>query len=234
MISDLQLHRDIRKADRRLVRLFGEPRRPNRDALSQLVSTILSQSTTDVQTARSFAELRRRFPTWEKLMAARVSDIAKAIRASGLARQKAPRIKKALLQIARAQGRIDLSFLKKMPAEEAFRWLMRIKGVGPKTASIVLLFSFRKPFFPVDTHIHRVTKRLGWIPQAASAEKAHTLLSAAVPTELHYRLHLNLIELGRQICRAREPRCEACPLTDFCYYYARVYLRGPRKGVQVR
>lgn len=167
-------------------------------------------------------------------MAARVSDIAKAIRASGLAKQKAPRIKRALQQIAREQGRIDLSFLKKMPAEEAFRWLTRIKGVGPKTASIVLLFSFQKPFFPVDTHIHRVTKRLGWIPQKASAEKAHTLLSAAVPAELHYRLHLNLIELGRQICRARVPRCDACPLNDICYYYGRVYLSEPRKDIQVR
>ncbi len=105
------------------------------------------------------------------------------------------------------------------------QWLTRIAGVGPKTASIVLLFSFQQPLFPVDTHIHRVTKRLGWIPQNASAEKAHELLRIAVPARLNYRLHLDLIRFGREICQARRPRCEVCPLTDLCAYYATVYGR---------
>ncbi len=181
---------------------------------------MLSQATTDVQTDRSFGELRRRFPTWEKVRDARTSGIAHAIRASGLSKQKAPRIKKALEQITRERGRIELRFLKKMPAEEAFRWLMSIKGVGSKTASIVLLFCFDKAFFPVDTHIHRVTKRLGWIPHNATADKAHAILGTDVPAKLHYRLHLNLIQLGRQICQARAPRCSVCPVTDLCEYYA--------------
>lgn len=186
---------------------------------------MLSQATTDVQTDRSFEELRRRFPTWEKARDARVSEIAEAIRASGLSQQRAPRIKRALQQITHERGRIELGFLKKIPAEEAFRWLINIKGVGSKTASIVLLFCFEKAFFPVDTHIHRVTKRLGWIPQNATPEKAHTILGASIPAKLHYRLHLNLIQLGRQICQARETRCDICPLTDLCEYYAIQDLR---------
>jgi endonuclease-3 len=213
----------ILQVDERLRDLYGEPRKAPKDAVSQLVGTILSQATTDVQTDRSFAELRRRFPTWEQVQEAPVSQIAQAIRSSGLAKQKAPRIKKALRQIAKERGRIELNFLKKMPPDEAMEWLMRIGGVGPKTASIVLLFSFQQPLFPVDTHIHRVTKRLGWIPENASAEKAHVLLRVAVPPSLHYRLHLNLIRFGREICQARRPRCEVCPLTDLCEYYARIY-----------
>lgn len=210
----------IQKVDIRLKRLFGEPRKRNRDPVSQLVVTVLSQATTDVQTERSFEELRRRFQTWEKVRDARASEIAKAIRASGLSKQKAPRIKRALQQITRERGRIELGFLKKMPAEEAFRWLTSIKGVGSKTASIVLLFCFEKAFFPVDTHIHRVTKRLGWVPHNATADKAHAILGASIPAKMHYRLHLNLIQLGRQICQARKPRCDVCPLTDLCEYYA--------------
>lgn len=137
--------------------------------------TILSQATTDTQTERSFAELRRRFPSWEQLRDAPASAIARAIHGSGLSRQKAPRIKAALRHITRACGRIALSFLQQMPVAEARQWLRQIAGVGPKTASIVLLFAFNKPVFPVDTHIHRVTRRLGWIPPRANAEQAHVL-----------------------------------------------------------
>jgi endonuclease-3 len=217
----------IVQVDKRLRRLYGEPHKPPKDAVAQLVGTILSQATTDVQTARSFAELRRRFPTWQQVRDAPVSQIARAIRSSGLSKQKAPRIKQALQHITKERGNISLNFLKRMAPDEAMRWLTRIGGVGPKTASIVLLFSFQQPLFPVDTHIHRVTKRLGWIPQKASAEKAHTLLRAAVPPRLHYRLHLNLIAHGRAVCQARRPQCEVCPLTDLCEYYqqSRLYQR---------
>ena len=217
--ANLPRNSQILKVDKRLKRLYGEPHRPRRDPVGQLVATMLSQATTDVQTARSFAELRRRLPTWEQVRDAPVSQIAQAIHSSGLSKQKAPRIKQALEHITRQRGRIELGFLKKMPPPEAKRWLTNIAGVGPKTASIVLLFSFNQPFFPVDTHIHRIARRLGWIPQSASTEQAHALLTAAVPPELHYGLHLNLIELGRGICQARRPRCEVCPLTDVCEYY---------------
>jgi endonuclease-3 len=216
---------EIREVDRRLRKLYGDPQKPPKDAVSQLVATMLSQATTDIQTARSFQNLRRQFRTWEAVRDAPVSQVAKAIRSSGLSKQKAPRIKRALQHITSERGRIELNFLKKLPAEEARRWLMNIAGVGPKTASIVLLFTYQQPLFPVDTHIHRVTKRLGWIPQEANAEKAHEILTALVPPELHYRLHLNLINLGREICQARRPRCQVCPLTDLCEYYAKVYSK---------
>jgi endonuclease-3 len=212
----------VREVDRRLKRLYGQPQRPPKDAVSQLVATILSQATTDTQTARSFAELRRRFPSWTQVRDAPVSQIARAIHSSGLSYQKAPRIKQALQHITQVRGKIDLRFLEQMPAEQGKQWLMQIAGVGPKTASIVLLFCFAKPLFPVDTHIYRVTKRLGWIPPNATAAKAHELLRTAVPPRLHYRLHLNLIEHGRAICQARRPRCEVCPLTDLCEYYQKV------------
>ncbi len=217
--ANLPRNSQILKVDKRLKRLFGEPHRPRRNPVGQLVATMLSQATTDAQTARSFAELRRRFPTWEQVRQAPASQIAQAVRSSGLSEQKAPRIKRALQHITRERGRIELGFLKKMPPPEAKRWLTNIAGVGPKTASIVLLFSFQMPFFPVDTHVHRVTKRLGWIPENASAEKAHEILAAAIPPKLHYRLHLNLIAHGRAICQARRPRCEVCPLIEVCRYY---------------
>jgi endonuclease III len=210
---------EIVEVDRRLAQRFGEPRKHRRDPVSQLIITMLSQATTDVQTDRSFAELRRRLPTWDQVRDAPVSEIARAIRSSGLSKQKAPRIKKALQHISCERGRIDLGFLKRLPPDEAMQWLLDIAGVGPKTASIVLLFSLGKPFFPVDTHIHRVTRRLGWVPQSASADKAHTLLGALVPPELYFRLHLNLIELGRAVCHARKPECEMCPLRNVCEYY---------------
>ena len=217
---------EILTVDRRLKRLYGEPARPRRDPVSQLIGTMLSQATTDTQTARSFAELRRRYPTWEQVREAPVSEIARAIRSSGLSGQKAPRIKKALQQITKERGRIELNFLDKMPPEEAKRWLMNMAGVGPKTASIVLLFSLRKPFFPVDTHVYRVTQRLGWVPLNASAEKAHEILGALIPPRLYFRLHINLIRHGREICIAGIPRCELCPLQSPCEYYRRV-----RRGI---
>jgi len=213
----------ILAVDQRLIGLFGEPRRRRRDPVSQLVITMLSQATTDVQTDRSFAELKRRYPTWEQVRSAPVSQIANAIRSSGLSEQKAPRIKGALQFIARRRGRIELGFLKRMSDPEANRWLMGITGVGPKTAAIVLLFSFKKAFFPVDTHVFRVTKRLGWILKDANPEKTHEILRSAVPPNLHYRLHLNLIRLGREICEARKPKCSKCPLTDLCAYYSGAY-----------
>jgi endonuclease-3 len=199
--------------------MYGEPRGRGRDPVSQLIATMLSQATTDTQTARSFENLRRRFPTWEEVRDAPAAEIAKQIKGSGLSKQKAPRIKSALQHITRERGKIELNFLKRMPDEEAYRWLTRIKGVGSKTASIVLLFAFHRPLFPVDTHIHRITRRLGWVPQNASADKAHGILQPLIPDEAHYRLHVNLIRFGREICIARLPRCEVCPLTDLCEYY---------------
>jgi endonuclease III len=221
----------VAEVDRRLKQAFGIPRNRERDAVSQLVATILSQATTDTQTARSFENLRRRFPTWDQVRDAPTAEIARQIKSSGLSRQKAPRIKAALQHITRERGQIELDFLNELPPEDSYRWLTHLKGVGPKTACIVLLFTFHKPLFPIDTHIHRITQRLGWIPHAASAEKAHKILRPLIPPRAHFRLHVNLIRLGREICRAQMPRCEICPLTDLCAYYQEMRSRTRYTGV---
>lgn len=220
----------IAEVDRRLTQVFGVPRRRGRDPVGQLVATMLSQATTDTQTARSFDKLVSRFPTWEQVRDAPVARIAEQIKSSGLSQQKAPRIKAALQHITRERGRIELDFLETLPFDQAYHWLRGIHGVGPKTASIVLLFTFRKPFFPVDTHIHRIARRLGWIPPNASAEYAHQVLQPLIPRGAHYRLHVNLIRHGREICIARMPRCEMCPLTDLCEYYWQTQQESIRRA----
>jgi endonuclease-3 len=151
-----------------------------------------------------------------------VSEIAPVIKASGLSNEKARYIKDALHFIEQERGKITLDFLADMPTAEARAWLTQMRGVGPKTASIVLLFALKMPVFPVDTHVHRVTRRLGWIGEKTTANQAHLILEELTPPRLYYRLHLNLIRLGREICRAPTPRCELCPLTDLCVYYQTV------------
>ncbi|MFQ5576398.1 MAG: endonuclease III domain-containing protein [Anaerolineae bacterium] len=190
--------------------------RPALPAVDELVSTILSQSTTDLNRDRAFNRLRERFGSWEAVRDGEVADIEAAIRVAGLSKQKAPRIKAALQAITTAQGRLTLDFLRAMPVGEARAWLMQLKGVGIKTASIILLFSFDMPAFPVDTHVHRTTRRLGLIAAKTGAEKAHYLLEAALPPQTYLEAHLNLIRLGREFCRARRPACNACPLQRMC------------------
>jgi endonuclease-3 len=212
----------IREVDKRLMALYGDKRwRQRAKPLDELILTVLSQHTNDVNRDKAYTELRRRFPKWEQVLDAPVRQIAAAIKSAGLANQKAPRIKAILQKIADANGgKLDLAFLGAMPLPEALAWLQRLPGVGPKTAACVLLFSFGKPVFPVDTHIYRIAKRLGWIDAKVSEAKANALLDDIVPDDIKYRLHLNLIQHGRTICRAQRPRCEICPLTDLCAYFA--------------
>ena len=141
---------------------------------------------------------------------------------AGLGQTKGPHIQSALRRITAERGRLELEFLRGMPVEEAKAWLTAMKGVGPKTAAIVLLFSLDRPAFPVDTHIHRVSRRLGLVPQSTSREKAHQLLEQLMPPETYYPLHLNLIRHGREVCVARKPRCDQCPLRDLCQYYSSI------------
>ncbi len=204
---------------RRLLQAYGEPvwRQPL-PALDELVSTILSQNTNDLNRDRAFVALRQRFPSWEAVRDARAQAVIRAIRVAGLANQKGPRIQKLLRAITAERGSLDLRFLRRMPAEQARQWLMRFQGVGPKTASIVLLFSLGKPAFPVDTHILRVSGRLGLRPERMTAEAAHDHLAGLFPPEAYAAAHLNLIRHGRGICRARRPRCQACVLNDLCPY----------------
>jgi endonuclease-3 len=199
---------------------YGYPAwRPSLPPVDELVSTILSQNTNDGNRDKAFDTLKERFPTWEGVRDAPVEDIITAIRSAGLANQKGPRIQAALRYITEAQGEISLDFLAEMEVEEAKTWLTQIDGVGPKTAAIILLFSFKRPAFPVDTHIHRVTKRLGLIGPDTNAERAHQELEAIIPPDQYFSAHLNIIRHGREICHARRPRCEECPLTAYCEYY---------------
>ena len=213
----------------RLLEVYGQPEwRPHLDPISEVVSTILSQNTTDVNRDRAFERLRARFATWEEVRDGPVEAIENAIRPAGLAQQKAPRIKGALQFITQERGELNLDFLKEMPVDEAKAWLTQIKGIGPKTAAIILLFSLGMPAFPVDTHVHRVTGRLGLIGPKVSAEKAHDLLEHLLPPDWYYPFHLNVIRHGREICHARNPKCEICPLQDLCGYYQAATDKPPQ------
>lgn len=203
----------------RLLAFYGQPlwRNPL-PALDELVSTILSQNTNDTNRDRAFAALRARFPTWEAVRDAEPEAVMDAIRPAGLANQKGPRIQQVLRAITAERGSLDLSFLADWPLEKARRWLLQFRGVGPKTAAIVLCFSLGRPAFPVDTHIYRVTGRIGLRPEKMSVEEAHSHLESLFLPETYYAAHLNLIRLGREICTARKPACERCPLEALCAF----------------
>ncbi len=220
-----------RAVNRRLRSAYGHHSwQPRYDPLSELIYTILSQNTSDVNSHRTFQYLRAAFPTWENVMASPVDEIASAIRIGGLARIKAPRIKAVLCQIAGERGSLDLSFLSDMAPAEARAWLRRLPGVGAKTAAIVLCFSLGKPALPVDTHVHRVTRRLGLIGDRDSAERAHDILEGLLPPEDYYDFHVNILTHGRRVCTARNPRHPDCVVSDLC----RAYQRFLREGVAVR
>ncbi len=204
----------------RLRAFYGDPQpRPLQDPLSELIQTVLSQNTADVNSDRAFASLMERFGgDWEAVRTAPVSEIADAIRSGGLADVKAARIKSILDRIVERCGELDLSFLRAVPLDEGRAFLRSLGGVGPKTAACVLLFSCGKAAMPVDTHVHRVSLRLGLVPARATAEQAHALLEEIVPPEQVYPVHMLLIRHGREICKAQRPRCPICPVADLCPY----------------
>ena len=203
----------------KLLEFYGEPiwRNPL-PAIDELVSTILSQNTNDVNRDRGFDALVARFPTWEQVRDANTDEVIETVRVAGLANQKGPRIQAVLKAITEERGNLDLSFLKKMSVDDARNWLTKFKGVGPKTAAIVLCFSLDMPAFPVDTHVYRVTGRIGLHPERMSVEQAHPHLESLFPPETYYAGHLNIIRLGREICTARKAMCEKCPLIKLCNY----------------
>ncbi|MEZ5424791.1 MAG: hypothetical protein R2747_00880 [Pyrinomonadaceae bacterium] len=197
--------------------MFGEPQLdPPSDILDMLVRIILSQATTGTNSRRTFQNLKKRFNNWEETLNAEEDEIADAIRLGGLADQKSKVIKDLLRQIKRDRGKLSLEFLREMPVEDARRTLENFRGIGPKTAACTLLFAAHREIFPLDTHIFRIFKRMGILPQKISDSGAHRLLDQLVPPGKFYSLHVNLIRLGKQICNPRQPICEECPLVEYC------------------
>ena len=193
--------------------------RSHGDPLSALVVTMLSQHTSDRNCERAFDDLRRRFPHWDDVRQAPVGEIADAIRTGGLADSKAPRIRRVLEQIYEEHGRTDLEFLRVLPTPDAKAYLNGFHGVGPKTTACVLMFSLGRPVLPVDTHVFRVSHRLGLIAKRIGEAKAHEALEAQLPPERVYSFHVHMIRHGRRVCTAQRPRCPECVLRTRCDYY---------------
>ncbi len=198
---------------------YGIPRRARSgNPLDILIETILSQNTNDQNRDKAYQRLKTRFPRWEDVLRARTKTIVSAIRQGGLAEQKARRIREILHWIKKREGKLSLSFLGKMDSEEIKKTIGPLKGVGPKTLHCLLLFGLRREAFPVDTHILRIGKRLGFIPEWMDAEKAHEWMSRLIPEKKSLSLHLNLIRFGRSVCKARNPLCDVCFLSGECLF----------------
>lgn len=209
------MNNEISKIIALLNKAYGEKKwEKRREPLDQLIQTILSQNTSDRNSYSAFSNLKRKYPSWESLIEASVDEIAETIRVGGLENIKAERIRSVLIAIKEKRGKLDLSHLRELPKEEAFSFLTAIKGVGQKTAAVVLLFSFGKPVLPVDTHIHRICKRLSLIGNADRL-KAHKILQNIIPEEQIYSFHINMIEHGRRVCKSK-PKCLECVLNTVC------------------
>jgi endonuclease III len=207
----------VRIITQKLEGRFGEPRWPGRGKpLDDLILTILSQNTNDSNRDVAYRRLRERFADWESVMAAPVAEIAEAIRPAGLGNQKATHIKEILLWVHETYGALNLDFICDMPPDEVRQTLLQRKGIGIKTISVVLMFSCGADVFPVDTHVHRLCRRLGLVPEKASAKKTHELMQPLVPQGKAYSLHINFLKLGRTVCKAQKPLCSNCPLAELC------------------
>lgn len=209
----------LKLVSERLAGYFGKPGwHIQMPALDELICTILSQNTNDINRDKAFQALKSRYSGWESVLQAEPAQLQQVIAVAGLANQKGPAIQNALQAIFDERGEFDLEWLAEKTPAEARDWLLKLKGVGPKTASIVMVFSLGMPAFPVDTHVYRVSGRIGLRPQTFNVEKTHAyFLEIGDPTEFG-PLHLNLIDLGRQICHARKPDCPHCPVIDLCQY----------------
>ena len=201
-----------------LLGTFGKPEWDPQPALDELISTVLSQNTNDGNRDLAYQALRRAYPTWESVRDADTGEVIETIRPAGLANQKGPRIQKILRLITKDHGDLSLDFLSKWQPEEVYRWLTHLDGVGPKTASIVMLFSLGMPAFPVDTHVYRVSGRIGLRQQKTSVEETHAVMAALYAPEVYGAAHILLIYLGRRICHARKPACALCPVSLLCLY----------------
>ena len=198
---------------------YGTPHNDEADdPLDELIVTILSQATTNQNSSRTFASLKSRFKDWEAVRRAKPEKIAEAIKLGGLAQVKSVVIKNLLNEIKARVGKLDLSFLHTTPVADARAFLTSLKGVGPKTAACVLLFACKRPVFPMDTHIFRIARRLGLIPEKGNDEQAHRLMEQLIPENKHYSLHINMILHGRRVCHPSNPKCAKCCLIEHCQY----------------
>lgn len=230
------MRKKIRKIFDLLRREFPEPeqKKKNSEPLDVLIATMLSQNTTDKTSYRAFQNLKERFGDWKGVMDAPISKVRAAIRVCGLANQKAKSIKKLLREVTKKHGQLSLKSLSKMSDEEVYSELTQYKGIGVKTASCVLAFALGRKVFPVDTHIHRVSNRLGLV-HTKSAERTHEVMKEIVPDEIKFPLHKMLIKFGRKTCRANNPLCGQCGLYDLCEfkdkekYYERM-IAAPREN----
>ena len=217
--------RKVRRIAAALEKQFGVPNvRRRRDLIGSFVLTSLSQHTSDLNAGRAFDALKERFPTWEQVAGATPRQIANAIRSAGLANQKAPRIRDFVRWVKKTFGDYDLSPIRKMSTGEVIELLTSVKGIGIKTVSVVLLFSLGRDVFPVDTHVHRICRRLGLVPDKATAEQTYHLMASLVPKGKSMSLHVNLLRLGRTICHARGPKCPVCPIKRLCDYAAELHV----------
>ncbi|HYV22411.1 MAG TPA: endonuclease III [Candidatus Bathyarchaeia archaeon] len=209
--------RRLRAIARRLATAYGTPPPPRHlPPLEELVLTVLSQHTSDTNRDRAYADLRRRFADWDEVADAPLPALARAIRSGGLGPTKAVRIRAMLRAIRESGVPLDDRAFTAMPDQDLWDTLVALPGVGPKTAACVLLFSLDRPFFPVDTHVHRVAIRLGLVPPRADAVTTQAAFQESVPDDQMYALHMNLIRHGREVCVAQRPRCSACVLRDLC------------------
>ncbi len=204
--------------------------KPVLPVIDEVVATVLSQHTSDTNSGRAFARLKKAFPSWEQVTDAPTEEVADAIRCGGIAGQKARRIQQILAAIEEREGRISLDRLHDLDDAAAERYLESLPGVGPKTAACVLTFALGRAAFPVDTHVHRVATRLGWLPPHTTADRAHRLLAACVPPGIRYDLHVAMVTHGRTVCRAQRPRCDRCVLRDLCAFGSRPQAAGPGPG----
>ena len=214
-----ELKGKVRKVTHLLEKSYGVPAKEKKaDPLGVLIETILSQNTNDRNRDRAYQALKVRFPRWQDLLTAKTDAVIRAIRPGGLAKQKAGRILEVLRWIEKQFGALSLTVLKKMETREIHETMGGLKGIGPKTVHCLLLFGLGREAFPVDTHVLRIGKRLGFIPEGVNAEKAHRWMVPLVPAGKSLSLHLNLIRFGRSLCRAKRPLCRDCFLVEACLH----------------
>jgi len=223
--STAALCRRTAQAVAALERRFGTPEWDGPEPpLDALVRTVLSQSTSDANSGRAFDALKEAFPTWEAAFAAGPAAIEAAIRSGGLARQKSRRIHNILAWVRERFGRFDLDAVDQMPTDEAFDTFLPLEGIGVKTVAVMLLFACGRDCFPVDTHVHRILRRVGLVPPTATAERTFHLMGPLVPPGKALSFHVNLLALGRTLCRPTDPNCPHCPLGKTCEFASK---RGP-------